>query len=117
MLAFDQTRYAHLAPRASGTAWRVLRNVGDLTPEEAAERVEEGYSAESMLQKLVAERRAAPHGARSACEARAAGAPAVRPLPRALHREPRGIGRLPADHSAALSAAIASASGRTAASP
>src|SRR5262245_11390512 len=28
VLAFDQTRYAHLAPRVSGTAWRVPGNVG-----------------------------------------------------------------------------------------
>src|SRR6476646_777958 len=38
---------------------QVLRNVGDLTAEECSERVEEGYSAESMLEKLVAERRVA----------------------------------------------------------
>jgi ATP-dependent Lhr-like helicase len=38
---------------------QVLRNVGDLSAEECAERVAEGYSAESMLEKLVAERRAA----------------------------------------------------------
>jgi ATP-dependent helicase Lhr and Lhr-like helicase len=38
---------------------QVLRNVGDLTLEEAAERVEEGYSADSMLEKLEGERRAA----------------------------------------------------------
>src|SRR5262249_27227045 len=29
VLAFDQTRYAHLAPRVNGTAWRVLRQMGD----------------------------------------------------------------------------------------
>ena len=39
---------------------QVLRNVGDLTAEECAERVTEGYSAASMLEKLVAERRVAP---------------------------------------------------------
>jgi ATP-dependent Lhr-like helicase len=38
---------------------QVLRNVGDLTAEECAERVAEGYSAASMLEKLVSERRAA----------------------------------------------------------
>ncbi len=38
---------------------QVLRNVGDLTAEECAGRVTEGYSAASMLEKLVAERRAA----------------------------------------------------------
>jgi ATP-dependent helicase Lhr and Lhr-like helicase len=38
---------------------QVLRNVGDLSREECAERVTEGYSAASMLEKLVAERRAA----------------------------------------------------------
>jgi ATP-dependent helicase Lhr and Lhr-like helicase len=38
---------------------QVLRNLGDLTPEEAEERVAEGFSAASMLEKLVAERRAA----------------------------------------------------------
>jgi ATP-dependent Lhr-like helicase len=38
---------------------QVLRNLGDLTVEECEERVTEGYSAASMLEKLVAERRAA----------------------------------------------------------
>jgi ATP-dependent Lhr-like helicase len=38
---------------------QLLRNVGDLTAEECAERVTEGYSAVSMLEKLVAERRVA----------------------------------------------------------
>jgi ATP-dependent Lhr-like helicase len=38
---------------------QILRNVGDLTAAECAERVEEGYSATSMLDKLVAERRVA----------------------------------------------------------
>ena len=38
---------------------QVLRNLGDLTAAECAERVAEGYSAASMLEKLVAERRAA----------------------------------------------------------
>ncbi len=38
---------------------QVLRNLGDLTAEECAERVTEGYSATSMLGKLVAERRVA----------------------------------------------------------
>ncbi len=39
---------------------QLLRNLGDLTAEECAERVAEGYSAASMLEKLVAERRVAP---------------------------------------------------------
>ncbi len=38
---------------------QVLRNVGDLSAEECAQRVTEGYSAASMLEKLVAERRVA----------------------------------------------------------
>jgi ATP-dependent Lhr-like helicase len=38
---------------------QVLRHLGDLTAEECDERVAEGYSAASMLEKLVAERRAA----------------------------------------------------------
>jgi ATP-dependent Lhr-like helicase len=38
---------------------QILRNVGDLTAEECAERVAEGYSSASMLEKLVAERRVA----------------------------------------------------------
>ncbi|HWP33458.1 MAG TPA: DEAD/DEAH box helicase, partial [Solirubrobacterales bacterium] len=38
---------------------QVLRNVGDLSAAECAERVAEGYSATSMLEKLVSERRAA----------------------------------------------------------
>jgi len=38
---------------------QVLRNLGDLSAEECEERVAEGYSAQSMLEKLVAERRAA----------------------------------------------------------
>ena len=38
---------------------QMLRNVGDLTAEECAARVAEGYSADSMLEKLVAERRVA----------------------------------------------------------
>jgi ATP-dependent Lhr-like helicase len=38
---------------------QVLRNVGDLTAAECEERVEEGYSAASMLEKLVGERRVA----------------------------------------------------------
>jgi len=38
---------------------QVLRNLGDLTAEECAERVTEGYSAASMLEKLLAERRVA----------------------------------------------------------
>jgi ATP-dependent Lhr-like helicase len=37
---------------------QLLRNLGDLSAEECAERVAEGYSADSMLEKLVAERRA-----------------------------------------------------------
>ncbi len=38
---------------------QILRRLGDLTPEEAEERVVEGYSAASMLTKLERERRAA----------------------------------------------------------
>jgi ATP-dependent Lhr-like helicase len=38
---------------------QVLRNVGDLSAAECEERVAEGYSAASMLEKLVAERRVA----------------------------------------------------------
>jgi len=38
---------------------QVLRHLGDLTAAECEERVAEGYSAASMLEKLVAERRAA----------------------------------------------------------
>jgi ATP-dependent helicase Lhr and Lhr-like helicase len=38
---------------------QVLRNLGDLTAEECEERVAEGYSAQSMLDKLEAERRVA----------------------------------------------------------
>jgi ATP-dependent helicase Lhr and Lhr-like helicase len=38
---------------------QVLRNLGDLTAEECEERVAEGYSAASMLAKLVDERRVA----------------------------------------------------------
>jgi len=38
---------------------QLLRNIGDLTTEEAAERVSAGYSAESMLRKLAGERRIA----------------------------------------------------------
>jgi ATP-dependent Lhr-like helicase len=36
----------------------ILRRLGDLSPDEVAERVAEGYSAQSMLAKLEAERRA-----------------------------------------------------------
>jgi ATP-dependent Lhr-like helicase len=38
---------------------QILRRLGDLTPAECQDRVAEGYSAESMLQKLERERRAA----------------------------------------------------------
>jgi ATP-dependent Lhr-like helicase len=38
---------------------QVLRNLGDITAAECEERVAEGYSAHSMLEKLVAERRVA----------------------------------------------------------
>jgi ATP-dependent Lhr-like helicase len=38
---------------------QLLRNLGDLTGEECEQRVAEGYSAKSMLEKLVAERRVA----------------------------------------------------------
>ncbi len=37
---------------------QILRRLGDLTVEEASERVAEGYSADSMLDKLESERRA-----------------------------------------------------------
>ena len=39
---------------------QVLRDLGDLTLAECEQRVAEGYAAESMLEKLVGERRAAP---------------------------------------------------------
>jgi ATP-dependent helicase Lhr and Lhr-like helicase len=39
---------------------QVLRDLGDLTVAECEQRVAEGYAAESMLEKLVGERRAAP---------------------------------------------------------
>ena len=38
---------------------QLLRNLGDMTAEECDQRVAEGYSAKSMLEKLVAERRVA----------------------------------------------------------
>ena len=38
---------------------QILRRLGDLTAEECEQRTEEGYSAASMLEKLVKERRAA----------------------------------------------------------
>jgi ATP-dependent helicase Lhr and Lhr-like helicase len=38
---------------------QLLRNIGDLTTEEAGERVTAGYSAQSMLEKLAGERRIA----------------------------------------------------------
>ncbi|MDX6605546.1 MAG: ATP-dependent helicase Lhr and Lhr-like helicase, partial [Solirubrobacterales bacterium] len=38
---------------------QILRRLGDLTADECEERTEEGYSAASMLEKLVKERRAA----------------------------------------------------------
>jgi ATP-dependent Lhr-like helicase len=38
---------------------QLLRNLGDMTAEECEERVADGYSAKSMLEKLVAERRVA----------------------------------------------------------
>ncbi|HEY6672895.1 MAG TPA: DEAD/DEAH box helicase, partial [Solirubrobacterales bacterium] len=38
---------------------QILRRLGDLTAEECEQRTEEGYSAKSMLDKLVKERRAA----------------------------------------------------------
>ncbi|HKZ12518.1 MAG TPA: DEAD/DEAH box helicase [Solirubrobacterales bacterium] len=38
---------------------QLLRNIGDLTTEEAADRVAAGYSAKSMLEKLAGERRIA----------------------------------------------------------
>ncbi len=43
---------------------QILRRLGDLTPDECEERVAEGFSAASMLEKLERERRAAPHPGR-----------------------------------------------------
>ena len=59
---------------------QVLRSLGDLTAEECEERVAEGYSAASMLEKLVRERRAArgPDRRRGALHRRRG----RRPLPR-----------------------------------
>ena len=63
---------------------QVLRNLGDLSAEECAERVAEGYSAASMLEKLVAERRVAagPDRRRGALHRRRG----RRPLPRRARR-------------------------------
>ena len=67
---------------------QILRNIGDLTAEECAERVAEGYSAASMLEKLVAERRAAAgaHRRRGALHRRRG----RRPLPRRARRAAAG---------------------------
>ncbi|HEX3174417.1 MAG TPA: helicase-related protein [Solirubrobacterales bacterium] len=56
-----QLQYRTEAARAADrdALQQILRNVGDLSAAECAERVAEGYSATSMLEKLVAERRAA----------------------------------------------------------
>jgi ATP-dependent helicase Lhr and Lhr-like helicase len=54
-----QRRSEHGQVRDRDGLQQVLRNVGDLTEAECGERVEEGYSAASMLEKLVVERRAA----------------------------------------------------------
>ena len=63
---------------------QLLRNLGDLTAEECAERVAEGYSAESMLEKLVGERRVAE--VRIAGEERCDRRRGRRPLPRRARR-------------------------------
>ncbi|HEX6228801.1 MAG TPA: helicase-related protein [Solirubrobacterales bacterium] len=57
----DQLQHRAGAGRAGDrdALQQILRSVGDLTAEECEERVAEGYSAASMLEKLVAERRAA----------------------------------------------------------
>ncbi len=57
----DQLQHRSEQARASDrdALQQVLRRVGDLSSEECAERVAEGYSADSMLEKLVAERRVA----------------------------------------------------------
>ena len=62
---------------------QVLRNLGDLTEAECSERVAEGYSADSMLEKLVSERRVA------AGPGRGRGALHRRRGRRALPRRPR----------------------------
>jgi ATP-dependent Lhr-like helicase len=53
----------HLAPESRAkdrdALQQVLRRVGDLTADECDRRVAEGYSADSMLEKLVSERRVA----------------------------------------------------------
>ena len=56
--SLQQRTEAGLAKDRDGLQ-QVLRRLGDLTAEEAEQRVVEGYSAESMLEKLVNERRAA----------------------------------------------------------
>jgi ATP-dependent Lhr-like helicase len=57
----DQLQHRTEAGRAGDrdALQQILRNIGDLTAEECAERVAEGYSAASMLEKLLAERRVA----------------------------------------------------------
>jgi len=56
-----QLQYRAEAGRATDrdALQQILRNVGDLSAAECAERVAAGYSADSMLRKLVDERRAA----------------------------------------------------------
>ncbi|MGA8746769.1 MAG: DEAD/DEAH box helicase [Solirubrobacterales bacterium] len=57
----DQLQHRAEAGRAQDrdALQQILRTVGDLTAQECGERVTDGYSAPSMLEKLVAERRAA----------------------------------------------------------
>jgi ATP-dependent helicase Lhr and Lhr-like helicase len=57
----DQLQHRTEAGRAGDrdALQQILRNIGDLSAEECAERVAEGYSAASMLEKLLAERRVA----------------------------------------------------------
>jgi ATP-dependent Lhr-like helicase len=57
----DQLQHRTEAGRAGDrdALQQVLRHLGDLTAAECEERVAEGYSAASMLEKLVAERRVA----------------------------------------------------------
>ena len=85
-------RSSSTAPRPARAGDRdalqqILRNLGDLTAEECDERVAEGYSAESMLEKLVAERRVGqgPDRRRGALHRRRG----RRPLPRRARRAGR----------------------------
>jgi ATP-dependent Lhr-like helicase len=54
-----QHRTEHGQARDRDGLQQIIRRLGDLTAAECEERVEEGYSAASMLEKLVQERRAA----------------------------------------------------------